>query len=165
MRTVFIALRALVFATGFFLVWGWVALGVRVYDRRLGIVLPEVAVGPGIVLMALGALLALTCVGVFVVEGRGTAAPFDAPRQFVARGPYRYLRNPMYVGGWVLLVGFGLYQRSAAILVFSVVWIGLAHLFVILYEEPNLRRRFGAAYENYCKAVPRWILRSHLPGK
>ena len=58
-------------------------------------------------------------VGIFVVRGRGTPAVFDAPREFVVVGPYKYVRNPMYIGALTLLIGFGLYQHSISILVFS----------------------------------------------
>ncbi len=68
----------------------------------------------------------------------GTPAPFDAPEQFVAIGPYKYVRNPMYIGGFVVLVGLGIYERSPSMLIFCVAWLMLAHLLVILYEEPNL---------------------------
>ena len=75
----------------------------------------------------------------------------------MAAGPYKVVRNPMYLGSLSLLIGFALYQRSESILLFSVAWLFLAHLFVVHYEEPTLRGKFGAAYDAYCKSVPRWI--------
>lgn len=159
MRVLFDALRALVYATGFVWLWSWVALGVRRYDRSLGIALPAWTAEPGIAFMAVGGIIALLCVGTFVVRGRGTPAPFDAPRQFVAVGPYRYVRNPMYIGGLLVIVGFGLYLSSPSILIFSLAWVFVAHLFVVFYEEPNLTEKFGAAYEDYWSRVPRWIPR------
>src|SRR5882724_8195472 len=99
MRTFFIALRALVFASGFVLLWGWLALTIRSLDRWLGLALPAWTVMPGIIVMVFGGILAFTCIGIFVVRGRGTPAIFDAPRAFVAMGAYRYVRNPMYIGG------------------------------------------------------------------
>jgi protein-S-isoprenylcysteine O-methyltransferase Ste14 len=157
MRTFFVALRAALYATGFVFLWGWVALSVRTYDRSLGIALPAWTATLGIFFMVAGGALALLCVGVFVERGRGTPAPFDAPRQFVATGPYRYVRNPMYVGGLTLLTGFGLYERSVSILLLCLLFLLAAHLFVLFYEEPTLRRQFGATYERYCESVPRWI--------
>ena|SRR5215469_4820147 len=112
MRTLFDALRALVYVAGFVFFWGWMALGVRKYDPRLGIVLPGWTNKLGISLMFIGGLLALLCAGTFVVRGRGTPAPFDAPRRFVAVGPYKYVRNPMYIGGAIVLCGLGLYLQS-----------------------------------------------------
>jgi len=138
--------------------WVWVARAVE----RLGLPLPEWTATPGVVLVALGGVLALACLGTFVVRGKGTPAPFDAPREFVAMGPYRYVRNPMYIGAVTMLAGFGLYLRSGAVVLFAVAWLGLAHLFVVLCEEPTLRSKFGAVYEGYCRAVARWIPRLAL---
>ncbi len=159
MRAAFDALRTLVYASGFFLFWGWIAMGVRVYDRNLGIVLPDWTRGLGIPFMVVGGILALLCVGTFVVVGQGTPAPFDPPRRFVAVGPYKYVRNPMYIGGLIVFLGFGLYLHSFSILLLSVAVFFLLHLFVILYEEPNLRNRFSLSYEGYCASVRRWIPR------
>ena len=159
LRTIFVALRAFIFMSAFVSLWAWVALSLRGYDRELGISLPTWTQIPGTILMLMGGVLALTCVALFVVQGRGTPAPFDAPREFVAAGPYRCVRNPMYVGGWVVLIGFGLYLHSGAILLFSLGWLLLAHLFVVFFEEPVLREKFGAAYRDYCQTVSRWIPR------
>ena len=157
MRTFFIALRALIFASIFVFVWGWLALEARGFDRRIGLALPEWAAMPGVIVVAIGGILALLCVGVFVVQGRGTPAPFDAPRTFVAIGPYRLIRNPMYVGGFTMLVGLSFYERSISMLLFACVWLFFVHLFVVYLEEPGLRRKFGAAYTDYYNSVPRWI--------
>jgi protein-S-isoprenylcysteine O-methyltransferase Ste14 len=157
MKTLFIAMRTCVFVTAFFWMWLWLALSVRPYDTRWDISLPSWTRAPGIVLIVLGGALALACNGLFTVRGRGTPAPFDAPRVFVANGPYRYVRNPMYIGGMTLLAGLALVERSISILLFTAGWFVLAHLFVILYEEPTLRRKFGRTYEDYCRTVPRWI--------
>lgn len=159
MRTIFIALRAALYGTGFVLLWGWLALYARRYDRNFEISIPEGAVVSGIALMAAGAALAVACVGVFVVRGRGTAAPFDPPTVFVPSGPYRYVRNPMYIGGWLVLAGFGLAQRSVSILLLSLAMLLAAHLFVMLVEEPALRRRFGETYEAYRSRTRRWVPR------
>lgn len=113
----------------------------------------------GIVLAALGLVGALGCAGTFVVAGRGTPAPFDAPRRFVASGPYRWVRNPMYVAGVVLLLGFGLWHRSAAMSLFAFLFGLAAHLFVVLWEEPRLADRFGQRYLAYRRRVNRWIPR------
>ncbi|MGH9721537.1 MAG: methyltransferase family protein [Bryobacteraceae bacterium] len=164
LKTLLIAARSLLFATGFATLWGWLALGMRRYDAQLGARLPDVPLA-GIAVMIAGALIAISCIGTFVVRGRGTPAPFDAPRRFVAEGPYRYVRNPMYIGGFLALIGFGLYERSAAILLFSCGFVLLTHVFVIGYEEPTLREKFGEAYLRYCATVHRWIpRRTNAPG-
>ena len=98
----------------------------------------------------------------FVVEGHGTPAPVAPPERLVVGGPFRWVRNPGYAAGIALLIGQALLFGSPPALVYAG---GIAlgfHLFVIFYEEPTLRRRFGADYEAYCRAVPRWIPRLGL---
>ena len=153
------AFRAALFAAGFIWLWGWVSLMFRVYDSPLGLRLPEWTRIPGLLLLVAGLSLALGCVTVFVAEGRGTPAPFDPPRVFVARGPYRLARNPMYVGAALALAGYAAFHRSGAMLLFTAAWVMLAHFFVVCWEEPRLRERFGASYDEYCRAVPRWLPR------
>ena len=161
MQTLFIALRAAIFGAGFIFLWGWVALSLHHrYDTSLGFALAGWTRALGIALMAAGGTLAFACVATFVIRGEGTPAPFDPPRKFVAAGPYRFVRNPMYVGGFSVLLGFGLYKQSPTILLFTLPWLLSAHLFVILYEEPHLCATFGTPYEAYCHSVRRW-----LPGR
>ena len=159
MSKLFITLRAVVYMTSFVFLWGWVALRVQVFDRNLGVALPLGSRILGMIFMGFGGILALTCAGVFVVGGRGTPAPFDAPRHFVAIGPYRSVRNPMYIGALTVLVGFGLYEHSVSILLLCSAVFALVHLFVVAYEEPRLKARFGVTYREYCAEVPRWIPR------
>jgi protein-S-isoprenylcysteine O-methyltransferase Ste14 len=160
MKSLFIALRSAVFGANFVLLWGWVAWSLhRRYDTTLRFPLPEWTRVLGIALLASGGALALACIMTFVTRGEGTPAPFDPPRKFVAVGPYKFVRNPMYIGGCIVLFGFGLYERSPAILLFALPWLLFAHLFVILYEEPHLRATFGAPYDAYCLSVRRWLPR------
>ena len=160
MKTLLIAVRAAIFGTGFILLWGWVALSLHHrYDTILGFALSSGMRALGIVLMAAGGTLAFACAATFVTRGEGTPAPFDPPRKFVAAGPYQFVRNPMYTGGFIVLFGFGLYEQSPTILLFTLPWLLFAHLFVILYEEPHLRATFGTPYEAYCHSVHRWLPR------
>jgi protein-S-isoprenylcysteine O-methyltransferase Ste14 len=159
MTNLFVAVRALFFATCFWVFWGWVAFAVERYDARLPALVPPWLAAPGLLVMAAGAALVATCIALFARVGRGTPAPFDAPRRFVAVGPYRYVRNPMYVGGFTLLLGWALYRNSISLLLFSCAFVLFFHLFVVGYEEPTLRDRFGAEYERYLASVPRWIPR------
>jgi protein-S-isoprenylcysteine O-methyltransferase Ste14 len=110
----------------------------------------------GLVVGAAGAALALWCVLTFAFLGRGTPAPFDPPRRLVVRGPYRRVRNPMYLGAAVALGAAALFYQSLALLAFAAGFLLVTHLFVIGYEEPTLRRMFGAEYEAYCRTVWRW---------
>ena len=160
MKTLFTALRATIFGAGFIFLWGWVALALHHrYESSLGIALPDWTRPLGIVLMVAGGTLAFACVATFVTRGEGTPAPMDPPRKFVAAGPYQFVRNPMYIGGFLVLSGFGLYEQSPAILLFSLPWLLLAHLLVILYEEPHLSATFGSPYDAYCRSVRRWLPR------
>lgn len=95
----------------------------------------------------------------FFHEGRGTPAPLDPPKELVVTGFYRYVRNPMYFGVLLILVGHFLWFGFWYILVFTGLAFLATHLFVTLYEEPTLRRIFGPAYEEYLRHVPRWIPR------
>jgi protein-S-isoprenylcysteine O-methyltransferase Ste14 len=117
---------------------------------------PGIAQIVGLVVAAAGAVLAVSCILSFVFVGRGTPAPFDPPRRLVVRGPYRFVRNPMYVGAAALLLGTALYYGSFAILAYAVVFLLVMQLFVRFFEEPVLRRSFGAEYEEYCRRVGRW---------
>lgn len=159
MRTLLNALRTALYGSVFLFLWGWLALQTRPLDRALGGSLGAWARPVGGVTFILGAALALACAGLFAGRGRGTPAPFDPPREFVATGPYRWVRNPMYVGGLLALLGFGLWHRSPAMALFTgLVWAA-AHLFVLSVEEPGLVRRFGESYEAYRRRVNRWLPR------
>jgi protein-S-isoprenylcysteine O-methyltransferase Ste14 len=153
----FVLLRAIVYATLFA---GLVLVFVpgRVLSRS-GIVAPTTigaAQTAGMMLAASGAALAAWCVLTFALVGRGTPAPFDPPRRLVTRGPYRFVRNPMYLGAGSAVAGAALFYQSLPLLGYTGVFAVLAHLFVVLYEEPALRRRFGQDYEGYCRRVGRW---------
>lgn len=109
-------------------------------------------------LVAAGALTYLACAFGFALA-RGTPATFDPPKELVVSGPHRYVRNPMYVGLVAILVGEALLYQAGSILVYAAA-LGLGfHLFVVAYEEPNLRGRFGDSYAAYLQDVPRWIPR------
>jgi protein-S-isoprenylcysteine O-methyltransferase Ste14 len=95
----------------------------------------------------------------FVREGRGTPAPVAEPERLVIGGPFRYVRNPGYVGVLGLIVGQSLLFASASVLVHAGIMALAFHLFVVLYEEPHLRRKFGSEYEEYQRRVPRWLPR------
>jgi len=104
-----------------------------------------------------GASIAIWCAWAFTVRGRGTPSPTDPPRELVTSGLYRYLRNPIYAGAMIFLLGHVLWHPSRAILAMPILVAVSAHLFILFYEEPHLRKTFGAAYEEYCRQVPRWI--------
>lgn len=95
----------------------------------------------------------------FAQAGRGTPIPWDAPKDFVAVGLYRFVRNPMYLGVLSVVLGWALIFCAPILLGYLfTLWL-FFHLFILIYEEPTLRRRFGDSYREYCRGVPRWIPR------
>jgi protein-S-isoprenylcysteine O-methyltransferase Ste14 len=157
MSRAFAALRALVYMSGFIALWGWFAVMARDAGRGWPVLLPEWASPLGIVLMVLGGLIVVACGAAFVLVGRGTPMPLDAPRQLVPVGPYRFVRNPMYAGAVLVLLGYGLIERSLAVWALALCGWLLAHLLVVFREEPVLEERFGESYRSYKRSVGRWI--------
>lgn len=156
---------SLLVGTGFFALWFWLLpqwLGFHV-DTARAARWRWVAAVPSV----LGFVVALRCVWDFGRTGHGTPAPIAPPKKLVVVGFYRYVRNPMYLGfftGWTgLWVVFG-HANVAAIAVASLVVLGV-NAFVMLYEEPTLRRMFGAEYDEYCRNVHQWLPRFHAWNK
>ena len=114
----------------------------------------------GALLLAIGGGLVLETTARFALQGRGTPAPFAAPERFVARGSYRVVRNPMYVGVLALIVGQALLLGREVLLVWAGAAAILFQLFVVFHEEPELRKRFGAEYDDYRRRVGRWLPRT-----
>jgi protein-S-isoprenylcysteine O-methyltransferase Ste14 len=112
----------------------------------------------GLVVLAIGLLLLLWCVRDFYVAGRGTLAPWSPPERLVQVGLYRRSRNPMYVAVLLMLVGWALTYRTAALWTYAAVIAVLFHLRVLLHEEPFLARTHGSAWTDYKASVPRWLL-------
>jgi protein-S-isoprenylcysteine O-methyltransferase Ste14 len=152
----FVIVRAVTYAT-LFIAFFLVALPAQVL-ARYGVTAPPVGAAQlaGIALTVAGAAITVACVLAFARLGRGTPAPFDPPQRLVTRGPYAVIRNPMYVGAVLALAGASLYYASWPLLIYALGFLIAAHLIAVLYEEPTLRRTFGAEYEAYCKKVGRW---------
>jgi protein-S-isoprenylcysteine O-methyltransferase Ste14 len=159
METLWIALRTSVYVVLFLGFWLWLAGLLQPLDARIGVSLPAWTQGLGLVTLLAGAALMFWCIAMFVVRGRGTPALFDSPRRLVIRGPYRLVRNPMYVGLLTLLAGLALRERSVAVLALLAIAFTFVNVVVRLHEEPRLRRLFDGEYEDYCRSVPRWIPR------
>lgn len=154
----FVFIRALIYSALF--LWLWALL----VPQWLGLT----ARGPatmgafqyaGIVVGATGLGLALWCIWNFAMRGRGTPFPADAPRELVVNGPYRFVRNPMYVGGAALIAGSAVYLQSAAFALYAIGFFALTCIVVLLYEEPHLSSVFGESYARYKASTPRWIPR------
>ena len=108
-------------------------------------------------LLAAGAAILVWCIADFGTKGQGTPFPLDPPRKLVVRGLYRYTRNPMYVGVLLMILGWAALYRNATMLLYAAIVAPAVHLFVILHEEPHLRRTFGQDYATYCQQVRRWF--------
>ena len=111
----------------------------------------------GVAALAAGLVALVWCSVDFIVVGGGTPNPADPPRHLVARGPYAVVRNPMYAAMTLIVAGEAVLWPSTALAAYLALLLLAFHLFVTAYEEPRLRRRFGASYEEYCARVPRWL--------
>lgn len=109
--------------------------------------------------MAAGLPVLLDSFARFALQGLGTPAPIAPPRHLVVTGWYGYVRNPMYVAVVSLILGQGLFFGSVRVLEYGVAVWAVFHLFVLLYEEPALRGKFGAEYGEFCGNVRRWLPR------
>src|SRR5262245_5325893 len=108
-------------------------------------------------LWVIGTIILIWCFWDFLVKGKGTPAPVDPPKELVVSGLYKYVRNPMYVGVVLVIIGHFLWFEFWNLLIYATIVFTAFHAFVIFYEEPTLKRTFGAAYEDYLRKVPRWI--------
>jgi protein-S-isoprenylcysteine O-methyltransferase Ste14 len=130
----------------------WIAAGFRNSGWRF-------ATSVGVVVIALGAAIYFRCAWEFAIRGLGTPAPIAPTKFLVKTALHRHVRNPMYIGVALVIFGEAVLFRSRYVAEYGVAMLLTAHVFVVLYEEPTLRRRFGQEYENYRQAVPRWIPR------
>jgi protein-S-isoprenylcysteine O-methyltransferase Ste14 len=110
--------------------------------------------------IAAGVVLYAWCVWNFAAVGRGTPGPWDAPALVVATGPYRWVRNPIYLAALLVVTGEAWLFTSLPLLAYAGAMAVCFHLFVLGYEERVLRRRFGRGYAEYQSTVGRWIPRA-----
>lgn len=153
----FVLARAVTYAT-LFIGFSLVFLPARLL-ASVGVTSPPamgVVQAAGMLMAAGGGALALWCVLTFALSGRGTPAPFDPPRRLVVVGPYKRVRNPMYIGAVLALSGAAIFYQSLALAGYAAGFLLTTHAFVVWYEEPTLRAAFGAEYEAYCHRVRRW---------
>ncbi len=111
----------------------------------------------GPLLILAGVVIYIWAATAFVQDGKGTPSPTAPPLEFVAIGPYRYVRNPIYVGELIVIIGIAAIFGSALVLFYASGLFAILYLFIVGYEEPDLRRRFGSAYEDYVREVGRWL--------
>lgn len=152
--TVYKSLLYLIFEAGLFALY--IPLGVL----RTG---PRLETSPisilAIPLWLAGGLIVLRCFWDFTFKGHGTPVPIDPPKELVITGLYRYVRNPIYVGVLSIFLGHFLWFGNLTLLLYAVLAFIAVHLFIVFYEEPTLKKKFGPAYEDYLSRVPRWIPR------
>lgn len=113
----------------------------------------------GLVFIFFGTAVILWGYLTFIFVGKGT--PFHAlpADKLIIKGLYRYVRNPMVIGVLFVFLGEAIFFESTVILIYMIIGISVYNLFLVIYEEPQLRRRFGDSYIKYCREVPRWIPR------
>jgi protein-S-isoprenylcysteine O-methyltransferase Ste14 len=111
----------------------------------------------GFVMIVFGAAVYFRCAWEFAVRGLGTPAPIAPTQYLVTTALHRYVRNPMYLGVALAIMGEAVLFGSLHLVAYAAGMLLTAHVFVVLYEEPTLRRQFGESYEEYRRTVPRWI--------
>lgn len=154
-----LALRALFWTlvlpgvSGFYVPWRYFGL------REVGIDVSNPRQWLGMVCIAAGTIVLLACIWEFAKRGGGTLSPADPPRHLVVSGLYRFVRNPMYLSVTLVVLGEVLLTWSRPLLAYWVVWFTIVNLFVMGYEEPTLRGRFGDEYQRYSRHVGRWVPR------
>jgi protein-S-isoprenylcysteine O-methyltransferase Ste14 len=117
----------------------------------------------GILIILVGAAIYLRCAWEFAVRGLGTPAPIAPTKFLVTTALHRYVRNPMYIGVALVIVGESALFRRPHLLDYAAAMLLIAHTFVVLYEEPTLHRQFGESYDAYRRSVPRWIPKLRIP--
>jgi protein-S-isoprenylcysteine O-methyltransferase Ste14 len=110
-----------------------------------------------LLVFGLGLMIMLYCIYMFAKIGRGTLSPADQTKELVIEGLYRYSRNPMYVGVILMLIGEAWFASADILWFYAGGIFGVFHLFILLIEEPRLKRDFAEAYAVYCRKVGRWI--------
>jgi protein-S-isoprenylcysteine O-methyltransferase Ste14 len=109
------------------------------------------------VLFVGGLALWMLCLDAFSRRGRGTPLPLDAPAELVHSGPFAMVRNPIMIGELAVIWAEAILFARLGIFVYAGLATAAASGAVVLVEEPELRRRFGASYDDYCRRVPRWL--------
>ena len=111
----------------------------------------------GALVFVIGLIIMVSCIISFAVKGKGTLSPADPTKQLVITGLYKFSRNPMYVGVTMILIGEAVFFQSFNLLIYSLFIYLAFNIFIMLHEEPRLRKVFGEEYKKYCQKVRRWI--------
>lgn len=113
----------------------------------------------GGIMLLMGIIIFTRSFDLFIKIGSGTLAPWNPTKKMIIHGPYRYVRNPMLIGVNFILVGEAFLLRSGDIFIWMVLFVFINTIYFIMKEEPDLLKKFGDEYAEYCKHVPRWIPR------
>jgi protein-S-isoprenylcysteine O-methyltransferase Ste14 len=161
MRSNFVIARKTLIVIAVWLAIGWVAGYLRPLDASFGTELPAWVQVPGMIALVVGAAGVLGCGVMLSTAGIGTLAGKERllPVNFLATGPFRFVRNPMSLAGVILMVGIGLWHRSTLGLGLAAGLFVLFHAVVVYVEEPGLEKRFGDSYREYRRNVRRWLPR------
>lgn len=111
----------------------------------------------GLIFIAVGIGGLLWCIADFYIKGKGTLAPWSPPEKLVVNGLYRYSRNPMYISVGLILLGWAISFNAFGLYIYFLLVLTAFHLFIIYYEEPYLKRKYGRKWELYADHVPRWL--------
>jgi|SRR6185369_1781548 len=154
----FAILRTVIVAALFVSLWTWFAPRWMAMSKHVTL---QPVLGWHLLPMIIGGLIMVRCCWDFAWTGRGTPMPLDPPRQLVITGLYRRVRNPMYIGMGLFLIGeaFLLPQVTREMLIMAGVLFVVVNVFVMAYEEPVLRSSFGDDYVRYTREVGRWVPR------
>lgn len=143
---------------GFCWIWAWY-VPFRLLRQPFVLSSSTMLIVVGAAVLCAGVLIAGSCALEFALRGRGTPVPIDPPRNLVTGALYRRVRNPMYLGFLLIILGEATLVQSQTIVALAGAYLLMAHALVVFYEEPTLRRTFGPDYDGFCAAVPRWIPR------
>ena len=147
----------------------WLSVGVVIFMLGLPYYILKQAgeafsfdIGPfrwlGLLVLAAGLILFVYTMFNLVHFGRGTPSPWVAPtKNLVSSGPFGLVRNPAYMAVITILTGDAVLFQSYALIIYAMAWWLVFHIFVVVYEEPDMKARFGDSYQEYCRNVPRWM--------
>ncbi len=111
------------------------------------------------IISLLGIIITVWCIFILTIVGKGVPLPTNSLKKFVVIGLYRYNRNPMVTGFFLIWIGEGIFFESPGLFICALVYIAIVHPVVLFIEEPQLSDDFGESYGRYCNEVPRWIPR------
>ena len=113
----------------------------------------------GLLFIVLGLCVCWVTVAMFTDYGKGTPAPWAPPKILIEIGLYKYVRNPMMLGVWCVLLGETVFFLSVGLFLWFLIFVAGSLVIIPFWEEVDLGRRFGKPYLQYKKQVPRWVPR------